>query len=605
MKAWFVNRFTQMTEDRLGFSLRTFGRLLSYFSGWWLIAALLGVLVISTSLLATYPIVLIKKVVDTASHQTPGGLTLIIRFSLLFLILQLAAVLTNRTLGLVNVWLEGHLGHRIRMQAFNHVQTLSLNFYESRKTGELLSRLIGDTEITVQGLLAPVTSIARSAVDFAFSLYFMIALDWELTVLCLPAGVIAGTLLVVFGRVLRRRQRLAREAADQLWSRLVDSLRGMRDIQANNQQANVGAQVENISEVVRTRTMSVNLANVVSGGANYIIFLSTIAVMLLFGGYRVWHGWMSYGTLTAFMVYTHKLVDPIADLATFYRQLQKSIVSAERIFRIFDQAPTITDSPDAVVLESPKGEINLRHVSFEYEADSDVLKDVSLHIPAEQRVVLVGPSGGGKTTIVKLLARFYDPAKGQILIDGMDLRDIRLESLRSHLGLLFQDVFLFDGTLDTNIRFGRPEASVEEVEEAARAAGLGELIERLSEGLNTAVGENGVKLSGGERQRVGLARVLLKRPSIVILDEPAASLDTVTTAEIMARLAKELSGRTILIIAHQLSTIVDADLIVVLADGRIVEQGTHEQLYAAGGLYRSMYDAQFVALRARVAELEV
>ncbi len=592
-----------LTEKHSGQSLRILRRLLAYFSGHWPMAVLLTGLVASTSLLSTYPILLIKQVVDISSHQEPGGVTRLVVLSLVFLLLKLLGVVTTRALETVSAWVEGHLGHHIRMQAFDHAQMLSLNFYESHRTGELLLRLIGDAEVTVQGFLAPVTSIARCTVEFALLLYFMVSMNWQLTVLGLPFGIVAGVLVVHFGSVFRQRQELARQATDRLWSRLVESLRGMRDIQANNQQSNVDAQLRDVSALVRARTMSANLINSLSGGVNDAIFMFTIASVLLLGGYWTWHGQMSLGTLTAFMMYAHMLVSPVGDLASLYRQLQRIIVSAERIFEIFDHVPTVLDRPNAVAISTLKGDIEFRSISFEYGPDRDILQDVSLHIVPGSRVALVGPSGGGKTTIVKLLARFYDPTTGQILIDGMDLRDMCLDSLRSHLGILFQDIFLFDGTLDANIRFGRTEASAEEMQAVVRGAALGELIDHLPKGLDTMVGENGVKLSAGERQRVGLARVLIKCPSIVILDEPDSSLDTLSTAEIMSRLAEDLNQCTMLIVTHQLATTVDADLIVVLCDGRIVEQGTHEHLYTVGGMYRSMYDAQFcsqIAQRVRV-----
>ena len=572
---------------------KTLFRLLGYFEGHGFTLFLLALLVIVASFFSTFPLMVIKNIIDLVTRQAPGDWVKLGAHTLLFLSLHVLGVLTSRGLNLISSWIEGHLGHKIRTDAYSHVQILSLNFHESNRTGEKLSRLIGDAEVTVQGVLEPVTMIARVSVTFSFAIFFMVNLDWKLAVIGIPAGLIAGVILTCSGNVLRRCQLTAREATDLLWSKLIENLRGMRDIQAYNQQARVLEDIKIASNDVRSKVLAANFMDSIIGGINDVMFTCTMALILFVGGYRALHGKISYGTLTAFMMYAHMLIDPAAELASLYRRLQRIVVSADRIFRIFDETPEVLNKRNAVQLDKVRGLTQFENVSFVYERDHDVLKKISFVLKPGERVVLVGPSGGGKTTIVKLLARFYDPAEGQILLDGHDLKDIQLESLREHIGVLFQDVFLFDDTIEANIRFGAPDASSAAVYSAAVEAGLRDLIESLEDGLLTRIGEDGVKLSGGERQRVGLARVLLKNPSIVVLDEPTASLDTVTTAEIVGRLERTLRRHTTLIIAHQLGTMVGADRIMYLANGIIAEQGNHEELYGRKGAYRTMYDAQF------------
>jgi len=316
-------------------------------------------------------------------------------------------------------------------------------------------------------------------------------------------------------------------------------------------------------------------------------------VILLLGGLSVYRGAMTPGNLTAFLMYVRMLYNPVITISRRYDQTQRTLASAVRVFELLDTAPDIRDRPGAEALSTVRGEVRFEDVSFQYRKDQDVLQDVSFTAAPGEMVALVGHSGGGKTTLSKLVPRFYDPDKGAVLVDGRDLRDVTVRSLREQVAVVFQESFLFNGTVRDNIAYGRPGATEDEIVEAAKAANVHPFVSEMPEQYQTVIGERGIRLSGGQRQRVAIARALLKDPRILILDEATSSVDSETEQLIQEALRRLLQGRTSIVIAHRLSTILHADKILVIENGRIAERGRHEELLHMDGAYGKLYHAQF------------
>jgi ATP-binding cassette, subfamily B, bacterial len=511
----------------------------------------------------------------------------------LLVVLFVAAGVANLVTSSAQTYFTGWTGERIladlRNRLFRHLQRLSLGFYERNRAGVIISRLTNDVDALDQLVTDGVTTLVQSTLFLFGTSIILFFLDWRLalaTLVVMPAMAVA----TAFFRVLSSRAyRAVRERLGLVTATLAEDIAGMRVVQSYTREVE---RQSNFREV-NTRYRASNQQTVVLNGLYFpfVDFLSAVSttVVLGYGGYLVFQGSLSVGTLFAFILYLSNFFDPIQQLSQLYNTFLSAVAALDKIMDVMDEEPEVVDRPGAQELPPIRGDVRFDHVRFRYGNGPEVLHGIDLDVPAGTTVALVGHTGAGKSTIAKLLVRFYDPREGRITIDGIDIRDVTQESLRRQLGVVPQEGFLFAGTVRDNIAFGRPDGTLEQVLTAARTVGAHEFIMRLEDGYETQLQERGSRLSLGQRQLVAFARALLADPRILILDEATSSVDIGTERKIEQALRVLLADRTAFIIAHRLSTIRGADLIVVLEHGQVVEQGTHHELIAREGLYRSLY----------------
>src|ERR671919_1478101 len=506
----------------------------------------------------------------------------------------LGAGILNWAASMAQTYYTGWVGERIladlRGQLFQHLQRLSLGFYERNRAGAVISRLTNDVEALDQLVTDGVTSLFQNSLTLVGSALILFFLDWRLALATLAVFPLMSIATAIFRRRSARAYRRVRERLGLVTAALQEDISGMRVLQSFNREERNAAQFREVND----RYRAANQETVVLNGLYFpfVDFLSSAAtsVVLGFGGYLVFDGSMTIGTLFAFIGYLANFFDPVQQLSQLYNTFLAAVAALDKIIDVMDEEPEVRDRADATELPRIDGHVRFENVHFGYGRDGpEVLHGITLDVAPGTTVALVGHTGAGKSTMAKLLARFYEPRSGRITLDGHDLRDVTQESLRRQLGIVPQEGFLFAGTVQENIAFGRSDASEEEVVAAARAVGAHEFIAELQDGYPTQVQERGSRLSLGQRQLVAFGRALLADPRILVLDEATSSVDIGTERRTELALKRLLAGRTAFIIAHRLSTIRDADLIVVLEHGRVVEQGSHDELIARGGLYTSLY----------------
>ncbi len=496
----------------------------------------------------------------------------------------------------INFW--GHVVG-IRMEAdmrrdiFSHLQRLSFRFYDNNRTGKLMSRVVHDlNEITELAHHGP-EDLFLSTVMMGGSLTVLFVIEWRLA-LAMAAFIPLMVWFAISQRgAMHSAFREVREKIADVNAQLENSISGTRVVQAfTNEEYEINKFHESNTLFKKAKYFAYKRMSRFMTGMGFLTNFLNVAVVG-YGGVLIYRGIIGVGDLVAFLLYVGLILQPIRRLTHFTQQFEQCMTGFKRFTEIMDETPEIRDSPDARELTTVQGRIEFKEVTFSYDDEAHVLQHVNLEIPAGKTVALVGPSGAGKTTMCNLIPRFYEVSAGSITVDGMDIREVTLGSLRGAIGIVQQDVFLFTGTVKENILYGDVEASDSQIIQAARRANIHEFVQSLPDGYDSEIGEKGIRLSGGQKQRLAIARAFLMNPPILLLDEATASLDNETEAKIQKALSELSAGRTTVVIAHRLSTIRNADEIVVLTDDGIVGRGSHDELMAQGGLYSELYNAQF------------
>jgi ATP-binding cassette, subfamily B, bacterial len=536
---------------------------------------------------------LVKVAIDQG--VTPKDLEVINRVALAYLALVGVQFLAGR----YEIEAVARAGQRVlfsvRTKLFRHLQALSLDFYERERTGRLVARMTSDidamSDLVTDGLVTLVTAL----ITMVGVAVILVVLDWQLALATLVVAPLIGLAARFWRRWSADAYRQVRETHSVVTVQLQESLAGVRAIQSFRRERATAARLREANAAERAaHRRTIALASFFFPGIEFLGTAATV-VVLGAGGRRVLAGDLEIGTLAAFLLYLRNLFDPVQQLSELYDSFQSATAGAERVGTVLAERPSVREAPDPVPLPDPRGAVRLEDVRFAYDQGRQVLHDVNLSLDAGTTLALIGPTGAGKSTVAKLIARFYDPQGGRVTLDGVDLRRVRLADLRRAMGYVPQEGFLFSSfahgkaTVADNIRFGRPQATRAEVEAAARAIGAEPVILALPHGYDTEVGERGALLSAGERQLVAFARAWLADPAVLILDEATSNLDVATETRVTEAMRRLRQGRTTIVIAHRLSTVIEADQIAVIEDGRVVEVGPPDELLAAGGRFADLY----------------
>lgn len=518
-----------------------------------------------------------------------GLSSLSLAFICLLLVNWISSYLQTYHLG----WMGQNMLYEMRKRLFAHLQKLSFSFYDRSETGDIVSRVTNDTDSIGEMFVREFVDVISQSLVLVGVLIMMF---WMSIPLALASMIVVPILVVsalVFQSKFRAAYRATREKISGVTSRLQEGISGIREIQSFTREEDTKedfrqANIENLQANLQATKVWGTFSPMVQ-----MISALGMAVIYLYGGMLAINGVVTVGTLFAFIYYVRMFFRPIFTLTNFYNTVQSAFAAAERIFEIEDTVPQIKDEPDAVELPSLRGEVKFEDVTFGYDPDHPVLYNISFRAQPKETIALAGPTGAGKSTIIKLLSRFYEQQSGIVEVDGYDIRKVTLDSIHRQMGIVLQETFLFSGTIKENIRYGKLEATDEEIMNAAKMIGAHDFIMQLPEGYNTEIGERGAGLSVGQKQLVSFARALLRDPAILILDEATSSIDPYTDLLIRRAMRILFRDRTSVIIAHRLSTIREANKILVIDDGRIVERGNHRKLMKKGGLYRHFYEMQF------------
>jgi len=582
----------KLTGESAQHTRSTVLRLFNYARPYSLQLIIVSLLVVVSTLSGLAGPILLGIAID--EYIIPGNIQGLLRTAILMLGIYLLGGLAAMIHGVLMVAIGQRLVADIRAQLFAHIQILSMAYHDRHRVGDLMSRVTNDTEAINQVLSYGLIQFITNILLLGGILVAMFLLNWQLAIGTL---ILLPLMVLITGQVTRRSRVAFREVQHNLGAMnavMEENIAGIRVVQAFARASDTIAQFEAVNAANRQSGSKADIITAALGPMFTTMSTITIAATALLGGWLSLRGDVTVGVIATFVVYIMNFFRPMRGIAMLYNHLQSAIAGAERIFEVLDADPSVPDSPESQPLSNIHGAVVFDRVTFAYQADKPVLTDVSLSATPGQTIALVGPTGAGKTTIVNLLSRFYDVDEGAIVIDGQDIRSVKQDSIRSQLGIVLQDTFLFSGTVMENIRYGCLHANEDEVIQAARVANADWFIRRLPQGYQTQVSEQGHNFSQGQRQLLAIARAVLADPRILILDEATSSVDTRTEMHIQEALLRLMSGRTAFVIAHRLSTIRQADQVLVIDDGRIIERGTHESLLAQRRFYYNLYMSQYM-----------
>lgn len=578
--------------DRAG-SARTLKRVLSYIKKYRVSVIFSIVLATVTVALTLYVPVLTGQAVDCILG--PGQ----VDYQMLVQILLKIAVIVLITAAAQ--WLMNHINNQItykvvkdiRTKAFNHLEVLPLSYLDRHPAGDVVSRIIADIDQFSEGLLLGFTQLFTSVMTILGTLLFMLSINPLITlvvVVITPVSFLVASFIAKRTFTMFQKQS---EARGEMTSLIEESLGNLKVVQAFGHEAKSQEQFQAINRKMSDYSLRATFFSSITNPATRFVNGLVYAGVGTAGAYGVIRGFLTVGQLSSFLNYANQYTKPFNEISGVVTELQNALASASRVFALMDEPAIPADDPDAAVLKDVRGQVSLEHVDFSYVPDTSLIEDLNLSVKPGQRIALVGPTGCGKTTVINLLMRFYDVNSGAIRVDGCDIRKVTRGSLRGSYGMVLQETWLKSGTIRENIAYGRPNASLEEVIAAAKEAHAHSFIKRMPKGYDTEISEDGGNLSQGQKQLLCIARVMLCLPPMLILDEATSSIDTRTEILIQKAFSKMMEGRTSFIVAHRLSTIREADMILVMRDGHIIEQGTHEDLLAKGGFYAELYNSQF------------
>ena len=511
-------------------------------------------------------------------------------YAIMIVTLTVVQGLLSFATNFLSQYLAQRVVYDLRNEVYRHLQELSLGFYKRVDTGQLVARATSDVEVSSRFIRFTFSGFASAILTLALALYIMVSLNPLLTAYSLAPLPLMFVLVRIFTKKIRAVFERAREVYGQFTSHLTEVIGGLRVVRALNASNYLLSRFLSMNEEYLALTLRAARLRALTWPSVGMLFSLSLLIVLWIGGSMLVRGEIRVGDLVAMSLYVGMMVWPFIALGFFATMYARTVAALSRVFEILDAEPEVRESENAVPLKVEKGEVRLENVWFSYDGKKWVLKGVSFKAGPNEVVAVVGPTGSGKSTLVQLIPRFYDPQRGRVLIDGTDIREVKLDSLRRQVGIVHQDIYVFPDTIRNNIAYGKPEASMEEVIRAAKLAMLHDFIESLPRGYDTVVGEKGVTLSGGQRQRLAIARTLLMDPKIVILDDSMSNVDAETERAIYEALTKHFKGKTIIVITQRPSTMRLADRIVVLQDGRVVEEGTHDELLRREGIYAKLYD---------------